>query len=114
MKDHSLSLKQIYGCDSVHALQNRINFIAHKRKQKWISIENTTPLPHNQHDEPPRQNATSVRRFFHSKVRWMEVQDLKARRYQQCRQDSDRIMVKVTLVRDSWKREGRWICRTSA
>lgn len=83
MKDNSLSLTKIYGTDSVHSLQNKINFIASKRKKKWISIQNST-IPAHTHthlDDPPKENVSTARRLCHSKVRSMELQELKTRRY---------------------------------
>jgi hypothetical protein len=97
MKDNSLSLSKIYGTDSVPSLHNRINFIASKPKKQWISIQDTTSSAHTHThlDGPPKENVTTARRFCHSKVKSMELQQLKTRRYQQGRQDSETIMVRA-------------------
>lgn len=120
MKGSCLSLNKIYGETSVPSLKARINFIASKRKKKWLSIEANLQLTHPHRHSPaeshhaPTAPAAGGRALCHSKVKSMELQDLKTRRYQQCRQDSERIMVSVALPSENWKSGGQWTFRASS
>lgn len=99
MKGSCLSLNKIYHDPTLHALQTRVNFISSKRKRKWFTIENN--LPH--HHSPPgskhippeaEKQPPAVKTLSHSKWKSMELQELKTKRYQQCKKDSERTTVK--------------------
>lgn len=97
MKSSCLSLSKIYNDPNLHTLQAKDNFISSKRKRKWLTFENnlqfTQPYKHNSpgskhiHLETEKQS-TSGKTLSHSKWKSMELQDLKTKRYQQCKQDS--------------------------
>lgn len=124
MKGSCLSLNKIYADSTLQTLQTRVNFISSKRKRKWITFDNKLQLSHPHHHSPKdsklslaeadKQQPVSGKTLSHSKWKSMELQDLKTKRYQLCKQDSERNMVSKTLLRDSCRFAEQWICRASS
>lgn len=102
MKGSCLSLNKIYHDPTLQALQTRVNFISTKRKRKWLTLENNLQITQPHHHSPPdsrhappetEKQPTSGKTLSHSKWKSMELQDLKTKRYQQCKENSERIAV---------------------
>lgn len=132
MKGSSFSINKIYGEPSVHTLKTRINFIATKRKKKWLSIENNIQITQpclrnsnnsnspNTRETPPKENRTNTREAtitknsMLSKAKSIELQDLKTKRYLQCKENSERMLVQLGLFREKWRYAEQWSCRPNS
>lgn len=102
IKDSSFSMSKIYSNDKIEILKRRIDFISTRRKKNWISIEpiNTNTNYQQACCYQSRANKDGSQqsiknegssRVSHSKTKSVELMDLKTKRYQECKENSERI-----------------------